>query len=87
MLGAWGASVCRTTPLPQPDLRYLLDSGRHLVDTSGLGVDYPSDLVIGKVEELRLDAAGAAEQAVIAPAADVQHLTDVFIIKSFDIVS
>ena len=58
-----------------------------LVVTSGLGGYYPSDLVIGKVEELRLDAAGAAEQAVIAPAADVQHLTDVFIIKSFDIVS
>ena len=36
VLGGWVASVSRTTLLPQPDLRYLSDAGRHLVVTSGL---------------------------------------------------
>ena len=58
-----------------------------LVVTPGLGGYYPSDLVIGTVEELRLDDSGSTEFAVIAPSADLKELVEVFIIKSFDIVS
>lgn len=57
-----------------------------LIVTSGLGGYYPADLVIGTVEELRLDDAGAAEFAVIRPSASLDALEEVFIIKSFEIV-
>lgn len=58
-----------------------------LVMTSGLGGYYPSDLVIGTVEEVLRDDAGAASYAVLAPRTDFSTLREVFIIKSFDIVS
>lgn len=57
-----------------------------LVMTSGLGEFLPPDLVIGTVEEIRFDDAGAAAYAVLLPAVDTDTLTEVCIIKSFDIV-
>lgn len=57
-----------------------------LVVTSGLGGYYPSDLVIGTVEEVKADDSGATSYAVLLPSADFDSLTQVFIIKSFDIV-
>ncbi len=61
--------------------------GGDLVVTSGLGGYYPSDLVIGTIEEVQKDESGAASYAVIIPAADFDALSEVFIIKSFDIVT
>ena len=61
--------------------------GGDLVVTSGLGGYYPSDLVIGTIEEVQKDESGSASYAVIAPAADFDALSEVFIIKSFDIVT
>ena len=61
--------------------------GGDLVVTSGLGGYYPSDLVIGTIEEIQKDESGSASYAVIAPAADFDALSEVFIIKSFDIVT
>lgn len=58
-----------------------------LVVTSGLGGYYPSDLVIGSVEEVKVDDSGAASYAILAPGVDFDALTEVFIIKSFDIVT
>lgn len=58
-----------------------------LVVTSGLGGFYPSGLVIGSVEEVRLDDSGAASYAILAPKVDFDELAEVFIIKSFDIVT
>ncbi len=58
-----------------------------LVVTSGLGGFYPSGLVIGSVEEVRLDDSGAASYAILAPKVDFSQLAEVFIIKSFDIVT
>lgn len=58
-----------------------------LVETSGLGGFYPSGLVIGHVQEVQLDDSGAASYAIIAPAVDFDALTEVFVIKSFDIVT
>ena len=58
-----------------------------LVVTSGLGGFYPSGLVIGSVEEVRLDDSGAASYAILAPKVNFDQLAEVFIIKSFDIVT
>ena len=58
-----------------------------LVVTSGLGGFYPSGLVIGSVEEVRLDDSGAASYAILAPKVNFGQLAEVFIIKSFDIVT
>ena len=57
-----------------------------LVVTSGLGGYYPSGLVIGTVEEVQTDESGATSYAILAPSANFDELTQVFIIKSFDIV-
>ena len=57
-----------------------------LIVTSGLGGYYPSQLVIGYVEEVRASDNGLAQYAVIRPEADLDSLTQVFIVTSFDIV-
>ncbi len=57
-----------------------------LIVTSGLGGYYPSGLVIGAVEEVQMDDSGATRYAVVAPSAPLASLTEVFIVKSFDIV-
>ena len=54
--------------------------------TSGLGGYYPSGLVIGTVEEVQTDDSGATSYAVLLPSVDFDALSQVFIIKSFDIV-
>lgn len=58
-----------------------------MVVTSGLGGYYPSGLVIGSVEEVQVDDSGAASYAVLVPAVDFDALTEVFVIKSFEIVT
>lgn len=60
--------------------------GGDLILTSGLGGYYPSGLVIGSVDEVQVDDSGAASYAVLTPAVDFDALTQVFIIKSFEIV-
>lgn len=57
-----------------------------LIVTSGLGGYYPSQLVIGYVEELRAGEDGVTQFAVVAPSARLEDLTEVFIITDFDIV-
>lgn len=61
--------------------------GGDVVQTSGLGGFYPSGLIIGTVEEVQIDDSGAASYAVLAPNVDLASLTEVFIIKDFDIVT
>ena len=68
-----------------------LPSGSQLLNgdqivTSGRGGFYPSGLIIGTVEEVKLDDSGVTSYAVLKPSADIPELTEVFIIKSFDIV-
>ncbi len=97
-----GAQVFRTKDLGLAEGNFaLMDEGRlrldylpagcqllggDLVVTSGLGGYYPAGLVIGTVESIQKDDAGAASYAVLTPQADPDSLTEVFIIKSFDIV-
>ena len=57
-----------------------------LVLTSGLGGNYPSDLVVGTIQSIHTDATGMSRYAVIDPAADLDGLVQVFIIKGFHIV-
>ena len=57
-----------------------------LVVTSGLGGYYPSQIVIGYVEEVRTSDSGLAQYAVIAPEAELDGIAQVFIVTSFDIV-
>jgi len=61
--------------------------GGDLVVTSGLGGHYPAELVIGSVEEVQVDDSGSASYAIVEPKVDFDALTEVFIIKSFDIVT
>ena len=58
-----------------------------LVVTSGVGGYYPSGLVIGAIDEVRLNDSGSAPYAILTPQSDVSGLTQVAIIKSFDIVT
>ena len=46
-----------------------------------------ADLVIGSVVEVQMDDSGAASYAILEPKVDFDSLTEVFIIKSFDIVT
>ena len=57
-----------------------------LVLTSGLTGIYPSGLVVGAIESLHTHPSGMSPYAVLAPAADLDRLVEVFIIKEFDIV-
>ncbi|MCD8383856.1 MAG: rod shape-determining protein MreC, partial [Clostridiales bacterium] len=54
--------------------------------TSGLGGVYPSGLVIGTVERVETTSSGVELYAVLRPAADLEALEEVFVIKEFDIV-
>ncbi|GHV10340.1 cell shape-determining protein MreC [Clostridia bacterium] len=56
-----------------------------IVLTSGLGGMYPRDLEIGYVQEVEFDPDGMTATAILAPSADLGHMTQVFLIKSFDI--
>ena len=56
------------------------------ITTSGLGGYYPSNLVIGIVESVEADENGLAQYAILTPMLDFDTLTEVFIIKDFDIV-
>lgn len=54
--------------------------------TSGKGGSFPPGLVIGFVESVNTEAGGQVEYAVVAPAAEPGALTQVFVVKDFDIV-
>lgn len=57
-----------------------------LIVTSGLGEYYPSQLVIGYVEDLRASDDGLTQFAVVSPSMTLEDLTQVFVITDFDIV-
>lgn len=57
-----------------------------MILTSGKGGVYPSGLPVGHVEDVRTDPSGMTRYAVIAPETDLDSLSQVFVIKSFEIV-
>jgi rod shape-determining protein MreC len=54
--------------------------------TSGRGESIPKGLVIGRVTDAGLDPSALTQYAVITPSAALNELSQVFVIKSFDIV-
>ena len=54
-----------------------------IVCTSGTGGVYPSDLIIGVVEEVKNDTTNISSYAVISTQIDFSELRDVFVITSF----
>lgn len=52
------------------------------VETSGLGGIYPKGILIGKVNEIRPDLQGISQYAIVEPAANLDKITEVFVIKS-----
>ena len=53
---------------------------------SGGTATYPSGVLVGYVSEVRSDAGGMSDYAVLVPAAHLADLEQVFIIKEFDVV-
>ena len=53
---------------------------------SGGTATYPSGILVGHVEQVRTDAGGMNDYAVLSPATDLASLEQVFIIKEFEVV-
>lgn len=57
------------------------------VVTSGLGEIYPEGLTVGKIQGVFNDSAGISRYAVVEPNVDLNQLTQVFVIKDFEIIN
>lgn len=62
-----------------------LIAGDQVLTSSRDGL-YPSGLVVGTIEEVYKDHSGMGEYAVVTPKTELSSLTQVFVIKEFDIV-
>jgi len=56
------------------------------VVTSGAGGAFPSGIIIGTITELRSEAGGQSYYAVVEPRIDLSTLSQVFIIKDFEVI-
>ena len=56
------------------------------VVTSGRGGAFPAGISVGTVTELRSEAGGQSFYAVVQPAVDLSLLSQVFIIKDFEVI-
>ena len=56
----------------------------NLIVTSGIGGVFPKDLPVGTVKSIEVDSGGLSLTAVIIPSADIENVTDVLVIKSFN---
>ncbi len=69
-------------------LKYLpRDSGiaaGNLIVTSGIGGVFPKDLPVGTVKSIEVDSSGLSLTAEVQPTADIEDITDVVVIKSFN---
>ena len=54
--------------------------------TSGKGGSFPAGLLIGQVSTVMTEAGGQATYGIVTPACDVSRLSQVFIIKDFEII-
>ncbi len=52
--------------------------------TSGLGDVYPEGLMIGKVSDVKLDAMGKIEYAVVEPIVDFEKIYEVLVVTEFE---
>ncbi|WP_420628970.1 rod shape-determining protein MreC [Candidatus Leptofilum sp.] len=65
------------------DLKFQLELGE-IVLTSGLGGDFPQDIVIGRVVQILRNESDLFQQAIVQPATDFDTLEIVFIITDFN---
>ncbi len=65
------------------DLKYQLEVGE-VVLTSGLGGDFPQDVVIGRVIDVQRSEAELFQRALVQPASDFSGLEIVFVITDFN---
>ena len=72
--------VCKLKYLPKESG---IASGNIIV-TSGIGGVFPKDLPIGTVRSIEVDSSGLSLVAEIVPFADVENITEVMVIKSFN---
>ena len=71
-------------------LSFVAESGQvitgDLVLTSGAGGLYPQGLIVGTVTSIHTEAAGQVEYAVVEPYTDLNGLTQIFVIKDYQVV-
>lgn len=77
-----GSGVGGPLTMQWVDLKYNIEIGE-VVLTSGLGGNFPQDIVIGRVIEVNRSEAELFQQAVIQPATDFDNLEMVFVIVNF----
>ncbi|GJM40980.1 MAG: cell shape-determining protein MreC [Ardenticatenaceae bacterium] len=65
------------------DLKFQIEVGE-VVLTSGLGGDFPQDIVIGRVVQIDRNESDLFQQAIVQPATDFDTLEIVFIITDFN---
>ena len=58
-----------------------------VVMTSGKGEVYPADLVIGKITGIESDGSGYSAYGIITPLAELDALTEVFVITDFELAT
>ena len=54
------------------------------ISTTGIGGMYPENISVGKVKEVKYDKFDTSLYAVIEPYEDIQNVSDVVVITSFD---
>jgi len=53
-----------------------------VIETSGMGGIYPKGLLVGKVKEIKPEAHGISQYAIIEPAVNFERLNEVFVIRN-----
>ncbi len=74
----------------QMKLAYLADKTKlvegDVIVSSGKGGAFPRGLTIGKVASVSTEAGGQAEYAAVTPLADLDGVSEVFVVKKFNVV-
>lgn len=71
-------------------ISFVAESGQvitgDIVVTSGAGGAYPQGLILGTVSSVHAEAAGQIEYAVVEPFTDLNSLTQIFVIKDYQVI-
>lgn len=71
-------------------ISFVAESGQvitgDIVVTSGAGGAYPQGLILGTVSSVHTEAAGQFEYAVVEPFTDLNALTQIFVIKDYQVI-
>jgi rod shape-determining protein MreC len=78
-----GGGIGGTLMMDWIDLRYQVEVGEVAL-TSGLGGEFPQDIVIGRVIEVYRSEAELSQRALVQPAVDFASLEIVFVITDFE---